>query len=525
MQLENEELTPWRRLILQIKFSRIQTKLDEKITYLDVLDFEKQCKELKRDTIINVVNELEDGCREYREMADEQYKIETQIEQLMNNIKEIKKDANNTYKYQTKPENIVTIEEANKQLEDIMNKKEEKEQQIREIYEEGHQRYNQIDKTMNKKIMKYNPIVLKWNAIKTFFGHIAENVADWWQNKKIEKDAQKGLSKEEKKNSKMEIRRSTANMRNAENETIVENFRTRLRYDTIQNEPEENLQEKLGEPQEELEQEELQEIGQEVEQEELQENVEQETTMNPVLQLYIEESAKEGFDETKFFDKHAWSQDTTYTLGQIETGMEEIEHYKEEHKEEIRKRKIQEYFEKQEALRQELKEKRARLKGEKFEYKNNNYVPIENEMQKEEKTSTSQEKEQNEMGPILNQYIEEKSKPNFSREKFVKEIASANNTYSIEEKRRGMQEIDRYEQEKKMEQMANMNPVLKQYIEESAKEGFDKNDFMGKIKGSAKLTGREKLIAIKEIDNYIEQQKMSQEETEKQEKEQEEFDR
>lgn len=445
-QLENEELTPLKRLKLQVKLSNIESLLDKQLAYLDIEKFKDKCEQIKENKTKQYNEKLEELNVEYDEIFDKQYELERDIEKLLENIQERENayksinqnmpESENSYTYQVQPRVLTELEEKQKELEEVLNQKDKKQEQILELQDQIEEKYNSIDETMKNKLKKYSPMKIHWNTLKEFFSRAKNNVIEWFSTKKLEKEAQKEAVKKAKQESKAEVRRKVAEIKSNENQTRVNDFKERFSA---------NFDEKQ-------------------EQMPLEETVEQEKVENK--------------EETKISE------------------------------EEQKIQKNEEYFRKQKELREMLNEKHAKLAGKTFEYQNKNYVPVDDkekeEIEKDKQPLTQREKfvKQNEMNPILKLYIEESTKEGFDAKEFVNKIASSENFYSIEQKRIGMQEIDRYEHEHKSAQTVETNPILKLYMEESKQENFNEDEFIERV------TFNENNYTVEQIKNGMEKIKL-----------------
>lgn len=243
-QLENEELTPFKRFKLQIKLSAIETLLDKQLSYISIQQFKEECKARKVDISESYNRQLELMNEEYEEIFDKKYTLEREIEALSTNIEERKNaykkinnnvklliknnKENNVYQYHVKPAILAELEEKQQQLEVIMNQKETKEEEMKKIQNELIEKQNQIDKNMKNQLVKYNSFTIGWNSIKNFFFRAKKDISEWMNNRKLEKEAQREAVRQAKINSKVEVRRKVTQIKNNENEAIVTNFRKEL---------------------------------------------------------------------------------------------------------------------------------------------------------------------------------------------------------------------------------------------------------------------------------------------------------
>ena len=426
-QLENEELTPFKRFILQIKLSALETKIDKRLAYLEIEDIKKFYTEAKENiqgeynTTFEILNE------EYEQIFDKKYDLERQIESLSGNIQERKRTYEqinkstenrlNTYQYRVAPKHLEELEEVQKQLEEVIKEQEEQERKIRQVQEELENRQKEIDENKENELKKYNLIAIQWNSIKTLFNRIKNNVKEFWNNKKIEREAVKKAKEESKAN----VRKTMAESDTKENDEKMKKFKEQLKYYEVieENRPQEEneqvveeneiqeeneqvveenvLQEENGQVVEENEsQEETQEI--EEKQEQIDENKE-ETVISPILEEFIEELSKREeaelgeveLDEFKGeFAQKILMGDNPYNEYERKIGVEQIELYLQGRDirvpEEIDEKEIAEKqanIKGKEKASELMKERQERAKNG-YKYENNNYVPIDTKGESDE---------------------------------------------------------------------------------------------------------------------------------------------
>lgn len=237
-KLENEELTPLKRLLLQIQLSSIETKLDKQIAYLNIEDFKTKMQEAKNHRTQEYDAKLENINQDMDAIFDKKYEIERDIEILTKNIKEREasyqnineatKKAKGTYEYHMNPDVLTQLEEKQKQLEEVLKQKEAKEGEITQLQQALKAKHTEIDQVKRDKLVKYNPAVIQWNTLKTFFARVKNNIKEWWGTRTLEKDAKKEAIKQAKINSKAETRRKIAEIKKNENEAMVGRFREEL---------------------------------------------------------------------------------------------------------------------------------------------------------------------------------------------------------------------------------------------------------------------------------------------------------
>ena len=521
-QLKSQELTPFKRFKIQIKLSILESKLDKQMAYMDIENFKKDCEKRKENISKSYNQQLEKINQEYEEMFDKEYELQRDIELLSNNIKERKitySEINsnnqnaNSYKYKMLPKVQTDLENKQKELEELADQKQAKYEEIKKIQEELMEEHTRIDEMKSKKLIKFNPIAINLNMFKAFCSRVKNNIVEWFKignlERKVSKQAVKEAAKKAKIESKEEVRKKIAEIKEKEIQTkynrVQENrdLAVDLSNDTEKDQTESIVEkndakieetEKTEENSPELE--EHNELSGEKYMQSLDDKLDkalEETNIeNAILNMYIEESKKEDFDKHEFIGRIRNGFEE-FSMEEKQMAMRKIDSYR-------KKQKAQKLCEGKEEASEHLKEKQDKCKGKKWVYENGNYVLREDEMQ--------EAKEQNETEVI--------EKPVVQEEQIVEKP-------TIEKK---VEKKETLTQREKFLQENAMDPILKMYIEEVHKEGFNRNIFIHQISHSGEFTEEEQLKGMRLMDNYDKEQRENQEyKGQEENQEQEEIDR
>ena len=230
-KLDNKELSPFKRMLLQLKMDMISTKLDRQLAKIELQEFKQQIENIKQENYDNYLEKLAPAYYEYQDLMDKNFELENQIEDNLDNVQPFPigvADGKSTKTYVAEPQTINTLDNKQQQLEEVARQADEKWAEIIAMRDNFNEMQRQADKVKNQKLMKYNPIVMTFGTIKTFLQRAGKTIKEWFAIQKTEKEAGKEAQRIAREESNARIRAQVAEIKNHENEAIVNSFRKDL---------------------------------------------------------------------------------------------------------------------------------------------------------------------------------------------------------------------------------------------------------------------------------------------------------
>lgn len=214
-KLENDELTPFKRFVIENKLSIIETKLEKQLSKLKIQELEDKYADdvdtrnaeyieqlkLKNDEINELFNQIEEQERIIEQKTSNVRNRSEEFDQVNKLLqKQAKRDYREPYQFGT-PEKIKAgIEEEEAKLEKLRNQKDLKLRDVEDFIEEYDNNEDKFYEESAKQIKEYRPSI--WKSLKSAFSKIGENFRNWRKNSKAEKQA----VKEAKRNAIKEAR-------------------------------------------------------------------------------------------------------------------------------------------------------------------------------------------------------------------------------------------------------------------------------------------------------------------------------
>lgn len=273
-KLQNEELSPIKRLLIQTKLSIIETQLNRQLAKLQLIEAENIYKDRKGERYLKHNEDLEVEQQEYDMILDRKYFLEREIEEISTEVKnrekeyeeinnsgnanknfvnpiQAKKDKDkNIYRFSVdnsksnivKPESLKQLEEKQEELEAIKQEQEDKKNHIINLKNEFEEQEKEFDTQVSEVLTEYKPTL--WRTIKFAAFKIRQNFREWRDNSKLEKQQ----IKEAQQKAREEVRKESSQRKNKSNERISNDLKEQFeRYGSLDKYNEKvSTREKLG---------------------------------------------------------------------------------------------------------------------------------------------------------------------------------------------------------------------------------------------------------------------------------------
>ena len=245
-KLNNKELSPFKRMTLQLKLDLIETKLDKQLEQLRAKQIREKVEKIK-DKNYEIFNKNSEKQKiEYDRILDAKFAVEREIEVLLGNKREIQereerynrlnneessKDDTKMYQFRISPGTIAGLEEKQAKLEEIQKALHEKEEEILNARSKFNDNQQGIDQVVDNHLKKYNPISLKLQEIKNFFKKATNTVKEFFTTTKAEREAKKKATQYA-----VDVTRKNVNeQKNTETEKKYATFKKELAVDLSEN--------------------------------------------------------------------------------------------------------------------------------------------------------------------------------------------------------------------------------------------------------------------------------------------------